>query len=213
MKPVLTSISMAAAQRLRSALLPRSLSPSLYPVPSSPLSFPLRCPSFFSSSCQSTDSSVSRSAVGRFQTGRAGGRRSWKKADGKNSGQGSKYAATGGLGCMVAASPLLFTEYDKTSDPKSELIFMAGNALSYCTEQFFENEYGQSIFMVVLGLVYLAMLGYEGKVHGAVWRMKHVFGTNFRMVGHPRYAYALPKNPLLQDTTTAAGEARAAAKK
>lgn len=114
---------------------------------------------------------------------------------------------------MVAASPLLFTEYDKMSAPKSELIFMAGNALSYCTEQFFENEYGQSIFMVVLGLVYLAMLGYEGKVHGAVWRMKHVFATNFRMVGHPRYAYALPKNPLLQDTTTAAGEARGAAAK
>lgn len=138
--------------------------------------------------------------MGRLQAGRAGGRRSWKKADGRNSAQGGTYAA-GGLGCMVAASPLLFTEYDKTSSPKSELIFMAGSALGYCAERFFENEYGQSIFAVVLGLAYLAMLGSEGKVHGAVWRMKHVFGTNFRMVGHPRYAYALPKNPLLQDTT------------
>ncbi|CBZ49824.1 conserved hypothetical protein [Neospora caninum Liverpool] len=117
--------------------------------------------------------------------------------------RGFRAAVGGGAGCMLAASPMLFTDYDKTASPKSELIFMAGNALGYCTERFFENEYGQSIFMFALGLAYLAMLGHEGKIHGAVWRMKHLFATNFRMVGHPRYAYALPKNPLLQETSTA----------
>lgn len=102
-----------------------------------------------------------------------------------------------GGGCLLLASPLLFTEFDNTSAPKSELIFTAGNALRHCTERFFENEYGQSIFTCALGLVYLALLGHEGKIHGAVWRMKHLFATDFRLVGHPRYAYALPKNPLL----------------
>ncbi|KFH15549.1 hypothetical protein TGMAS_208440 [Toxoplasma gondii MAS] len=132
---------------------------------------------------------------------KAHGRQSGKKQQSTESGgrRGFRAAVGAGTGCMLAASPMLFTDYDNTASPKSELIFMAGNALGYCTERFFENEYGQSIFMFALGLAYLAMLGHEGKIHGAVWRMKHLFATNFKMVGHPRYAYALPKNPLLQD--------------
>ncbi|PFH31798.1 hypothetical protein BESB_022900 [Besnoitia besnoiti] len=133
---------------------------------------------------------------------RAGGRSQSGKSEQKagDAGRaGFRAAVGGGAGCMLAASPMMFTEYDKTASPSGELIFTAGNALGYCTERFFENEYGQSVFMFVLGLAYLAMLGHEGKIHGAVWRMKHLFATNFRTVGHPRYAYALPKNPLLQE--------------
>lgn len=112
-------------------------------------------------------------------------------------GQHQRRGVSSRAAALLSVSPLLFTEWDKTSDPKNELLFLAGNTLGYCTEKFFENEYGQSIFACVLGLVYLALLGYEGKVNGAVWRMKHVFGTSMKMVGHPRYAHALPQNPLL----------------
>lgn len=46
-------------------------------------------------------------------------------------------------GCLLA-SPLMFTEW-KTEKPKSELIFLSGDAIGSLTEKIFENEVCRSL--------------------------------------------------------------------
>lgn len=67
---------------------------------------------------------------------------------------------------------------------------------------------GQSLFAVVLFIVYLSLLGYEGKVNGAVWRLKHAVATNWQLPVHRNYMHVLPPNPLLQQQQRAAAAAK-----
>lgn len=62
----------------------------------------------------------------------------------------------------------------------------------------FALQAGQSLFMVVLFIAYLALMGSEGRVNGAVWRIKHAVATNWGLPVHRNYMHVLPPNPLLQ---------------
>ncbi|KAL8275697.1 hypothetical protein Esti_000260 [Eimeria stiedai] len=128
-----------------------------------------------------------------------------------NSSSSSSSARTGigaGTGCCMLGSPLAFTDWQQQS-PKSELFFLSGKALGNLTERIFENEAGQSLFMLVLFVVYLSLLGFEGKVNGAVFRLKHAVAANWHLPVHRNYMHALPPNPLLQQhKSTAAADAK-----
>lgn len=111
-----------------------------------------------------------------------------------------------GVGVCLFGSPLAFTDW-QPQQPKSELLFLSGQAIGSLTERMFENEAGQSLFMIALFLAYFGLLGFEGKVNGALMRLKYTVGTNWQLPVHRNYFHALPPNPLLQQARRQAAAA------
>eukprot|EP00922_Rhytidocystis_sp_ex-Travisia-forbesii_P063729 GHVS01094793.1.p1 GENE.GHVS01094793.1~~GHVS01094793.1.p1 ORF type:complete len:218 (+),score=48.15 GHVS01094793.1:166-819(+) len=120
-----------------------------------------------------------------------------------NTNKGNSRSWYGGLGMgagglFVCGSPLLFSDWEE-KNPKSEMIFVAGQAVEGCVKRFFENEYGQSVLLCMMFATTFMYMYKSMQLRRFVFDLKHKYAVSNIVVGQPtQMRVNVPHNNLIK---------------
>eukprot|EP00922_Rhytidocystis_sp_ex-Travisia-forbesii_P063728 GHVS01094792.1.p1 GENE.GHVS01094792.1~~GHVS01094792.1.p1 ORF type:complete len:214 (+),score=47.29 GHVS01094792.1:196-837(+) len=202
-------------QSLGSSLLSRRLL-CLFPPP-----LPLSSFSHITRSIVTTTTTSGRSTRGQFLPNTNSGRYASTKArqttatpinskgkdvlliNGYEHSKGNSRSWCGGFGMgagglFVCGAPLLFSDWEE-KNPKSEMIFIAGQAVEGCVKRFFENEYGQSVLLCMMFATTFMYMYKSMQLRRFVFDLKHKYAVSNIVVGQPtQMRVNVPHNNLIK---------------